>query len=262
MSSFVLKIIAILCMFCDHFSDAIIGHLSILNVIGRIAFPIFAFQLVIGFINTKNIKKYSIRLLTFALISQLPFMLLMYIMNYDTSLSETFSLISQNPFSFFMNLVNTNFFTLNIFFTLLLGITALLFYNKFSNKFIKWLSIIFIIALGEFANVDYGGWGVLLILFIYLFYPKFEHANILNNHIILKYIIFILGYLLLCIYKYSNFFGILSITWIIPIILFTFLPIIFMLFYNNKKGLSMKYFFYIFYPLHLIVLCFINLVLL
>lgn len=237
MSSFVLKIIAIVCMFCDHFGDAIIGHLSILNVIGRIAFPIFAFQLVIGFINTQNIKKYVTRLLIFSLISQLPFMGLMYIMN-------------------------SNVFTLNIFFTLLLSILALLVYNKISNKYIKWLSIILIIVLGEIANVDYGGWGVFLILFIYLFCPKFKHSNILNNNATLKYIIYIFGYLLLCIYRYIEFFGSLSTIWIISLILFTFLPILFMLLYNNKKGPSMKYFFYIFYPLHLVILCFVNLIIL
>ncbi len=258
MSSFVLKLIAIICMFCDHFSDAIIGQLSILNVIGRIAFPIFAFQLVVGFINTKNIKNYATRLLIFALISQLPFMGLMFIMNYDTSSLTLEAIISMLP----SILSNSSILSLNIFFSLLLGLLALLAYNKISNKFAKWLSIIFVIVLAELSNVDYGGWGVFLILFIYLFYPKFKHANILNNNTTLKYFIFTFGFLLLCIYRYSNFFGVLSANWVIPLILFTFLPIIFMFFYNNKKGPSMKYFFYIFYPLHLFILCFINLALL
>lgn len=258
MSSFVLKLIAIICMFCDHFSDAVIGHLSVLNVIGRIAFPIFAFQLVIGFINTKNIKKYATRLLIFALIAQLPFMGLMFIMNYDTSALTFETVISNLP----SILSNESILTLNIFFTLMLGLLTLLVYNNFSNKYVKWLSIILIIALAELAKVDYGGWGVFLILFIYLFYPKLTHSNVLVKNSPLKYFIFIFGYLLLCIYRYSNFFGVLSIEWVVSLISFSFLPIIFMLLYNNKKGPSMKYFFYIFYPLHLAILCFINLVLL
>ena len=256
MSSFVLKLIAIICMFCDHFSDAVIGHLSVLNVIGRIAFPIFAFQLVIGFINTKNIKNYATRLLIFALIAQLPFMGLMFIMSYDTSELTFENIISMLP----SILSNENILTLNIFFTLLLGLFALLLYNKVSNKFAKWISIIFIIVLAELAKVDYGGWGVFLILFIYLFYPKLTHSNVLVKNTPLKYFIFIFGYLLLCIYRYSNFFGVLSIEWVIALILFSFLPIIFMLLYNNKKGPSMKYFFYAFYPLHLIILCLLNIV--
>ena len=234
MSSFVLKLIAIISMFCDHSGDAIIGHLSTLNIIGRMAFPIFAFQLVVGFINTKNIKKYTIRL-------------------------GIFSLISQAPFMFFMNLINGNIFTLNIFFTLLLGLLTLYIYDNVSNKYIKWSSIILIIILGQLARVDYGGWGIFLILFIYLFCPKFKSIKFFNNHITLKYIIFILGYLLLCIYINLKYINLISTTLIISLILFTFLPIIFMFLYNNKKGPSLKYFFYIFYPLHLTILCFINL---
>ena len=58
MSSFVIKLIAIITMLCDHSGDAIIGHFSILNIIGRIAFPLFCFQIVVGYKHTKNVKKY------------------------------------------------------------------------------------------------------------------------------------------------------------------------------------------------------------
>ena len=45
MTSFVLKIIAMITMFCDHLGDAIYRSISPFNYIGRIAFPIFAFQI-------------------------------------------------------------------------------------------------------------------------------------------------------------------------------------------------------------------------
>ena len=237
MSSFVLKLIAIITMLCDHTGDAIVGHLSLLNIIGRMAFPIFAFQLVVGFLNTSNIEKYAVRLGIFAIISQIPFSILMYIMN-------------------------SNILTLNIFFTLLLGLLALFVYNKVNNKFLKYLSIFFIILLGELANVDYGGWGVFLILFIYLLCPTFKNVGLLKNNLPIKYFSFIAIYLLLCIIKYINYFTLLSSSTVFALIVFTFLPFIFMLLYNGKKGPSLKYFFYAFYPLHLIILCFINLVIL
>ena len=59
MTSFALKIVALISMFCDHFGAAFYsGQLSYLNLIGRIAFPIFAFQISEGYTHTKNIKKY------------------------------------------------------------------------------------------------------------------------------------------------------------------------------------------------------------
>ena len=78
MSSFVIKIIAVITMLIDHSCDVIIKHYSMGYVIGRIAFPLFAFQLVIGYKNTHDIKKYLKRLLIFALISQLPYGLMFY----------------------------------------------------------------------------------------------------------------------------------------------------------------------------------------
>ncbi len=233
MTSFLLKLIALITMFFDHFGDLIIGHLSIFNVIGRIAFPIFAFQLVIGYLNTKNIKKYIIRLTIFALISQIPF-------------------------SIMMNRVNNYVFTLNIFFTLILGLFTLISYNKIKNKLLKVLAIILLIYIGNLINVDYGSFGVFLIFYIYLFYPKFNNIKFLQDETFFKYFIFIFGYLLLCILKYSSYFGIFSNAWVYSIILFAFFPIILMILYNGKKGKSFKYFFYAFYPLHLIILCFIN----
>ena len=69
MSSFIIKIIAIISMLFDHTNDVFIGHLSVLNLIGRIAFPLFSFQLVVGYTYTHNIKKYISRMFIFALIS-------------------------------------------------------------------------------------------------------------------------------------------------------------------------------------------------
>ena len=71
MTSFVLKCIAMVAMLIDHTSTAYFGYTTLFNVIGRIAFPIFAFQISEGYIHTKNLKKYFLRLFLFAVISQL-----------------------------------------------------------------------------------------------------------------------------------------------------------------------------------------------
>lgn len=113
MTSFALKIIAIVSMFCDHFGDAYIGSFSFFNLIGRIAFPIFAFQISEGFIHTKSIKKYFLRLGIFALISQIPFWL------------------------FAHKFLGTNDLSLNVFFTLFLGLLGIYLYDYIVKLFQK-----------------------------------------------------------------------------------------------------------------------------
>lgn len=251
MSSFVLKIIAIITMFLDHSADtfSFIPNIWLLNVIGRIAFPLFAFQLFVGYSHTKNIKKYFMRLIIFALISQIPFSLLMFIM--------TGSVMAYG-----------NFIALNIFFTLALGLLAICIYDSKLNVFFKLILISFFLIIAQICNVDYGAWGVCLILFIRLFYPKkvsnflpilslCSWQNKLPSKLVnfINYSIFIFGFFVLCIFRYSDYLGhSLFLIRILPQLVFTFLPSIIMLFYNGKKGPSMKYFFYAFYPLHLIVL--------
>ena len=143
MSSFVLKIIAVITMFIDHLGYTIFGKFSYLNYIGRISFPIFAFQISEGYIHTKSLKKYFLRLFLFALVSQIPFML------FHSIISDTFCL--------------------NIFFTLLLGLLSIYIYDKCKYKFIGILSCILLALIAQFSNCDYGAYGVAIILIFYIF---------------------------------------------------------------------------------------------
>lgn len=235
MTSFVLKIIAMVTMFCDHFGDAFIGHFSFLNLIGRIAFPIFAFQISEGFKHTKNVKKYFGRLLIFAVISQIPFYLF----------SKKFGLATDG---------------LNIFFTLLLGLSCISIYNyfsKFENKELSFrlfgielknyfgLALVLAIAcIGEVLNVDYGFWGVIVIFSFYLF--KDNKLGV------------IMSFIALCILRYGSWiilygFNVLYIL----LCIFTILPLLFIGLYNGKQGKKIKYLLYLFYPLHLLMLYFL-----
>lgn len=77
LSSSALKIIAMVCMLCDHLWATVIPGNLWLTMIGRLAFPIFAFQVVEGFALTHDFKGYLKRMFLFALITEIPFNLMM-----------------------------------------------------------------------------------------------------------------------------------------------------------------------------------------
>ncbi len=184
-----------------------------MRLIGRIAFPIYCFLLVEGFQRTRNRWKYALRLFLFALASEIPF---------DLALSG-----SAVDFSY-----------QNVFFTLLLGLLAMI----FSDAAIKWclriqnpvwsraagwlLSGAVTAAMALVAYVlhtDYQAIGVACIMVLYWFRGnKWGQAMA----------------------------GAISFLWesTAPLAFITILC------YNGKRGVKLKYVFYLFYPLHLLVL--------
>ena len=222
MNSFVLKIIACITMFIDHVGYVIFNSFSWFNYIGRLSFPIFAFQISEGFVHTKNVKKYLLRLFIFAVLSQIPFIC-------------------------FLSTI-TNDFRLNVIFTLILGLLSIIVYNK--NKL---LGIFVTIILGIFANItncDYSFYGVAITFLFYAFRDKkFLMAFSFILTTLIHYTIEILMYL-------ENGVEILMqvLLFYLPLAISTSLSIIIILLYNKKNGPNTKYFLYIFYPLHLLIL--------
>src|SRR5690554_5628220 len=157
MSTFALKIIAIITMLVDHAAVVFIPSDTWLHLIGRIigrlSFPIFAFLLVEGFFHTKNIKKYLTRLGVFALISEIPF---------DLAFYNTYFYIGHQ----------------NIFFTLFLGLLAIHLISMVEKKFhdqILYINLanagitILFSFIASILMTDYKFLGILLIVAFYLF---------------------------------------------------------------------------------------------
>ena len=78
-----LKLIAASTMLIDHIGYIFFPNIIWLRIIGRISFPLFAYCIVVGFLYTRDIIKYSMRLGIFGIISQ-PF----YVLAFDLSWSE------------------------------------------------------------------------------------------------------------------------------------------------------------------------------
>ncbi|MGL4790801.1 MAG: TraX family protein, partial [Anaerotignaceae bacterium] len=70
-----IKIIGLITMTIDHIGMVIFPHEILFRIIGRIAFPIFAFQLAQGVKYTSDIKRYITRLFIFAIVSQPIYMI-------------------------------------------------------------------------------------------------------------------------------------------------------------------------------------------
>ena len=199
-------------MFLDHY-QLIIGGSEILRVIGRIAFPIFAFTLSEGYVHTRNLKKYLIRIFSFAVSIQMCF----YLFGYGD--------------------------IINIFFTLFFGLVAIYILNLKKNwvkepfmKIIKAILIAIILYFAQKFQLDYGAYGILLIIIFNVF--RNDKLKILMNFLILNVFNMV----------FPNVFQIVDVQ------IFSLLSLIFIFMYNGKKGRSMKYFFYLFYPVHFFIL--------
>lgn len=77
MTSFFLRMIAFSAMLIDHVAAVFLvvsPFYFLLRMIGRLAFPVFAFLTVQGYFHTSNFSRYMLRLVVTALISQIPYM--------------------------------------------------------------------------------------------------------------------------------------------------------------------------------------------
>lgn len=168
LSGSALKVIAMLSMTLDHIAyyfgiDGLPGEL--MRSLGRVAFPVFAFLLVEGFVHTRSRKRYLASLLVFALISQVPWFLL----NHDR--------------------------TTNVFFTLALGLMAIWLLDKLGEDEVCGVGITAIFMLGALVlRADYDWRGIVLIVLFALFRNHLPLAFLFSLPIM--YVYGLVGYFL------------------------------------------------------------------
>lgn len=186
-----------------------------MRAIGRLAFPIFCYLLVEGIRHTSNPTKYALRLLVFAFISDMPF-----------------------DYAFFGGWVVWDH--QNVFFTLFIGLVAVecgrYLEEWCNNPALKYLMIavstLAFMVGADFLHTDYGSMGVLTIVLMYYF------PQILPD-------------------KRKGFgflFALIPLVLTNPVEVPALLDALVVRKYDGTRGRQMKYFFYLFYPVHLLIL--------
>ena len=219
-----LKLIAIITMLIDHIGAVVV--LPLVSFRGAVVAGMDGWEF---YWLLRNIGRVSFPIFCFLLVEgfQRTGDVRKYLMRMGA-----FVLISEIPFdlAFRSSLVDLQY--QNVFFTLCIGLFAMYLFDRLNTRLsrngIFCFSLQILIGLGamllaEVLHTEYGAYGVLSILILY----TFRSQRVLQAAA-----------------------GALSFAWELPAPL-GFLPV---LLYNGKRGFGMKYFFYAFYPLHLLVL--------
>ncbi len=262
MTSFAIKIIAIIAMTLDHLAK-IVGQrkfmsiipgasyddqrihiityiiLNTMETIGRIAFPLFAFFIVEGTRKTRSLPKYIGRLFLFALISE-PC--------YYFAFGAT-----PTPSGFLRNLSRLHF--TNVFFTLALGAAMIWVFELVEKKYPakKWfidipVLLLFMLIAGR-IECDYFYFGILLIGALWFAGDKKKSQMIVM--VTWSFIIYILYFIDSSLNPYQLCYMIFNM-------ISASMSALLVWFYNGKRGPRLKWGFYIYYPAHIALILYLS----
>lgn len=165
MNVLILKTIALISMIIDHYGAIFSPFEMDYRIIGRLAFPIYSFLLVEGYMHTKDIKKYIVRILIFAFISEIPF-----------------------DFAFYGG---TYWPHQNIFFTLAIGLVAMHLFNK-EQGFISTKNLTVTIGAATLAALFATDYNFIGIIYITAFFFTRNYKP-LRRMLILGFILYVIN---------------------------------------------------------------------
>ncbi len=235
MTSFVIKIIAALTMFIDHMGLMLFPHDDIFRIIGRLAFPIYAYCIAEGFRYTRNRLRYFLQIFVLGVLCQIVYTIVDGTVYLGILISFSIALILM----YFIDCLKTAFdgkeSHLAVTVSKLIGRKISAKADRIVSAALSIISVAAAFVLCSFVEVDYGFLGILLPVFASFFDDKPR-----------RMIAFSVCLVALCISSTSA--GNLIQYW-------SLLSVPILAVYNGKRGkYRLKYFFYIFYPAHLVLL--------
>lgn len=251
-----LKYFAVICMLGDHIGNAFVEPDTVLSTVleffGGLTMPIMAFFLAEGYCYTKNLKKYFARLLIFALIAAAPFC---YMQNGSwlpiefagEKIKLSDMILNLNAMGETVVVHRANFL-----FTLLLSLANIAAWDKLRVPVPVKVLITFAVCWLS-TGCDWSYWCVLISFIFWKFrekdFPKWLLYSLVSLSCVLFFKVFQNP---LCIDITYSFRPVhFNLFLIIPLIVFC---------YNGEKGNGRKFgkwFFYIFYPAHMLIIDFI-----
>ena len=236
MSSFVLKLIAAVTMFIDHAGLLLFPDLEIMRIIGRLAFPIYAYCIAEGFRYTKNRKLYFLRVFILGLICQIVYTVVDRLLYLGILIVFSLSILLMACADSFKQALRGQPSAVGQHLARLLHVESIPTANeRVITGCLLGAGIFASLLLCLTVDVDYGFFGILLPVFTSVFEDRPR-----------RLVMFTATLLALSIDLTSG--GFIYQFWCLLAV-----PLLAM--YNGKPGkYRMKYFFYIFYPAHLVFL--------
>ena len=248
-----LKYFAVVCMVCDHIGCAFFESESlcrtILEFLGGFTMPIMAFFLAEGYCYTKNVRRYAARLLIFAFIAAVPFCYLQSGSWLPVEIANGH--IESSSLSVYLSGANSTLVVhrLNFLFTLLLSLANIAAWDKLRVP-VPVKVVITAATCWLATGCDWGYWCVLMSFIFWKFKGKPSVKWILYSLVSLSCVLYFK------IFQNPLYFEISYAFKPTQFSLFLVIPII-SLCYNGTKGKTNKFskwFFYTFYPAHLLLI--------
>ncbi len=218
-------------MLIDHIGHTFYPDIYVLRLIGRISFPIFAFLVAEGCFYTRNKMKYLGWL-------------------------SLFFIISQAPYAYFIG----RWYALNILFTFILSVLLIILIDKFKEAKVKDDTMIYTVAIGTILLLStfFGLMGVISYGMLGVALPVLFYICRSNRFLQILSLILITALMVVKYYLITGIFDSQTILQGYAVLSCIFIALANTNYHRSKNGFS-KWFFYIFYPLHLTIIVIISL---